>query len=90
MRRTWFWLPATGPSTDTVALKVLPWLEASSMVIATAVKIRMATTITIRPVPPRISRLRRPGGGGCGWVVEGELDIVAIRLAGAGALARAR
>ena len=56
------------------------------MVIATAVKSRMATTITIRPVPPRISRLRRPGGGGCGWVVEGELDIVAIRLAGAGAL----
>ena len=85
-RRTWFWLPSTGPSTATVALKVLPRLEASSMVIATAVKTRMATTITIRPVGPRISRLRRPGGGGCGWVVAGELDIGAIRLAGQRAL----
>ena len=45
------------------------------MVMATAVKTRMDTTITIRPVGPRISRLRRPGGGG-GWAVAGELDTV--------------
>jgi hypothetical protein len=76
MSRTWFWLPSTGPSTDTVALKILPWLEASSITIATAVKTRMVTTITIRPVGPRISRLRRAGGGGCGWVVLGWLDTV--------------
>ena len=28
IRRTWFWLPSTGPSTDTVALKALPRLSA--------------------------------------------------------------
>ena len=76
IRRTWFWLPSTGPSTDTVALKALPRLAASSMVMATAVKTRMVTTITTRPVGPRISRLRRPGGGGGDGAVAGELDTV--------------
>src|SRR5215217_9456152 len=74
-------LPATGPTTVTVALKALPRLEASSIAIATAVKARMATTITIRPVGPRSSRLRRPGDGGGGGAVAEGLDT-ALRLAG--------
>src|SRR4029453_17061769 len=77
--RTLFSLPLTGPSTTTSALKALPRLAASSIAIATAVRARMATTITIRPVGPRSSRLRRPGAGG-GAVAEG-LDT-ALRLAG--------
>src|SRR5215217_9145420 len=78
--RTWFCVPSTGPSTETVALKTLPRLLASSMPMARAVKARMATTMTIRPVTPRSSRLRRSGGDG-GWLVAGGLDIATLRLA---------
>src|SRR5215211_7298752 len=79
--RTLFSLPLTGPSTTTSPLKALPRLAASSIAIATAVKARMATTITIRPVGPRSSRLRRPGDGGGGGAVAEGLDT-ALRLAG--------
>src|SRR4029453_13112147 len=79
--RTLFSLPLTGPSTTTSALKALPRLAASSIAIATAVKARMATTITIRPVGPRSSRLRRPGDGAGGGAVAEGLDT-ALRLPG--------
>ena len=52
------------------------------MVTAIAVKARMATTITIRPVGPRISRLRRPGGGAWGWVVAGGRRLPLYREGG--------
>src|SRR6266508_4532967 len=56
--RTSLSAPATTPSTSTLPWNDLPRLLASSMAMLTAVKARIATTMTTRPMRPRRSRWR--------------------------------